>query len=493
MSDEDNAPQQSASADAATRAENLYSDGCGHSELQMWHEAACCLRRVPRRVPGDVYVRARSKLIYVELQRQAYARVVRIGLALAKRFELSNNTLTRIAVALHYAGRTLEAREFNVRHASQLCKPIDHCNAACFASVLGDFDNALTHLEQALISRDKQAWPEVLLDWDFSMLWKSWDVTPPSLAQAHRLVMPEFEQIAEHGASFRGEFGVGDQDLKHIPLQFHSLLDYPLGRTVLKLAPKRAAQHPSLAHAYLDWQQTQVNENVKRLRAARAAALEIVLAAQVGYAGEKAAAGCFTGARWHLMWALSERPAMLTEFTSEPRLQRWKEELLAPAAAAQAEVPDFFMQLTHVIDLAKHNSAQDALKIWRDVPGTLTKNPFHQFAHSLILAEHGDPARALPLCLEMCQAWREDASVFHNGAMCLMRLERWKEAVQLLDLASDEARAWPLLIARRKAAKAETRGYVAPKHRPFRGQPKMDGLWSLPSENDELPYDGPNA
>ena len=463
----------------------FYEYGRGYMELGMWSEAAAEFAQVPAAHTYGVFMRAQTALVFAETRLGLYDQAADRGLAQIGRGQWRRDLLASTALALHHAGRTQEACALYRRYPEYLDDSDNLYGRACYESALGSFDAALNYLERSLRASDGYALT-ALIDSDLAPLWRAWDAHPPTLEQAHRLVMPGISVMLERVAAYQGEFEMDIDGLKYVPAKFRPLLTIPVAGSAPRLDWKAQKYEPELARGYLAWQREEADANTRRLRTAIACAWDLVLNAQPDYAGEKADYGNFLGARWHLTWALGERPSLLARFLAEPRLQRWKTELLEPAAVAQAADLDFFPRLARAVAIGP----DAACRVLEEIPAELLSNPFYQMRVAAHWQERRENERALRVFLSLCQAWREDTAPFCNAAVSLMRMGWNDDAERVLDTAPASARSLEHWTVLRRAAAVGSNDFRLPPLKPFRGQPDLGGLLPPRLVQPELFRDG---
>jgi hypothetical protein len=265
-----------------------------------------------------------------------------------------------------------------------------------------------------------------------------------------------------------------ENDLKGLPEEFRDLFRFNFRVGIFEPDPRAVAKMPALAREFRKSRARQVTRLASMIRAGVSRALDTVIKAQPKYAAEKAALGNHLGLRYHVLWALARRPELIGMFYSEPDCTGLYN-LLDSLADVQRTDPGFCARMDMLGEII-FLDLEEAWKLLDKTPGSVRAHPLFQLRQAMAYAEDTDYERALPIYLELCEGWPDDAVGFANACDCLMKLGRWAEAEAVLDRAPQCYQRFHLYHSQRENLMQRTRACSPPRTVPFRGRPDLGGL-----------------
>jgi hypothetical protein len=262
--------------------------------------------------------------------------------------------------------------------------------------------------------------------------------------------------------------------LKGLPEEFRDLFRFNFTVGIFELNPSAVAKIPPLAREFRQSRARHVTRIASMIRAGISKALDTVIKAQPKYAAEKAALGNHLGLRYHVLWALARRPELIGMFYAEPDSSGLYN-LLDSLSEVQQIAPDFCACMERLGD-AISADLEAAWKLLEQTPSSVRGHPLFQLRQAMAYRRDTDYERALPIYLELCETWPDDAVGFANACDCLMHLARWADAHAMLDRAPECYQRFHLYRSQRENVRQRTRVCSPPKTVPFRGQPDLGGL-----------------
>jgi hypothetical protein len=119
---------------------------------------------------------------------------------------------------------------------------------------------------------------------------------------------------------------------------------------------------------------------------------------------------------------------------------------------------------------------EQAWKLLEQAPRPVRSHPLFQLRQAMAYAQDTDYERALPIYLKLCETWPHDAVGFANACDCFMKLDRWRAAEAVLDVAPKCYETFHLRHAQRQNLCERNLDCSPPDTVPFRGRPDLGGL-----------------
>lgn len=235
---------------------------------------------------------------------------------------------------------------------------------------------------------------------------------------------------------------------------------------------------------YLDWQQEYKARTMKLAQKAVQLAKEVVLDHQLEWAMEKAKAGNLVGARYHVFFALANRPQELQRFAQELRplgLEYFFDELLY-AAVFDPAICVKLRQVTLAQDAGQLALASDLLD---EIPTHLQPLIICLLPRANNENRRGYRHFATILYKKIARRWPQDPVGYYNAIGNLMEDEKWDEAIQVFQQAPESYRI--LALSQQQRTQMDNREYIPGKGEMFYGQPEWDErLKTIPVVKKEL-------
>jgi tetratricopeptide (TPR) repeat protein len=270
------------------------------------------------------------------------------------------------------------------------------------------------------------------------------------------------------------EIQLDENDLKGLPERFRDLFRFNLMIGIFELNPSAIAQMPALAAEFRRNRALHTLRIVAMIHAGTKKALDVVLAAQPRYAAQQAAWHNHLGARYHIVWALARKPEMLGSLYAEPGLD-FMFSFLDSLENVEHCDPGFCARMDALGQLI-YTDLGEAWKSLEQSPVSVRAHPLFQLRQAMAYGADEDYERALPLYVELCKRWPDDAVGFANACDCLIHLREWGKAEALLNLAPPSYQRFHLYHCQRENLKQRNLVCSAPRTVPFRGQPDLGGL-----------------
>lgn len=466
--------------------EQQLTEATGFARLGMLDEAEDLLQQIP---PTDQsgYLAAQNALLGIYLSRHESQKVADQGRTLILQGIFDTGIIERTMMALTFAGRHEEGEEV-LRLVEHLGRPLAYhaYQMACFASLRGDFSNALRWLETEL-QNPRHFWARSIGDSDLCPLWRWLANGQLSLEDAHRLLGMNLESACVAASAPDADIFLDQNDLKGAPVAAQDLFRFNFTVGIFELNPRAAARNPQAAMEFRKTRALHISRIAAMIRAGARKALDVVLAAQPGYAGEQAAWRNHLGARYHIVWALARKPDMLGAFYAEPGLD-FMFSFLDSLANVERSEPGFCARMDALAKLI-FTDLDEAWKMLEQAPPSTRAHPLFQLRQAMAYGADGDYERALPIYLELCDIWPDDAAAFANACRCFIKLGRWVEAETVLEQAPRCYQTFHLYHCQLEDLKH--RNVVSSPHTtlPFRGQPDLGGLLEAPQPSSLPPSD----
>jgi tetratricopeptide (TPR) repeat protein len=186
---------------------------------------------------------------------------------------------------------------------------------------------------------------------------------------------------------------------------------------------------------------------------------------------EKAKAGNLIGARYHVLFALGNRPQELQRFAQELRplgLQYFLDELLYAASFD----PNVCVKLRQVALAQDAGQFAFALDLLDDIPAHLQSLPICLLPRANNENRRGYRHFATRLYKKIARRWPQDPVGYYNTIGNLMEDEKWDEAIQVFHQAPESYRI--LALSQQQRTQMDNREYKPGKGDVFYGQPEWD-------------------
>ncbi len=450
----------------------LLEEAHGFLELGLYQDAEQTLREVTAEDPA-AHDRARLDLAELCLEERRFEEAAAIGRELIAHGAIRYQTILTTTMALHFLGRIKEAREVLLL--------VDRCGRrieddayqmACFASRLGEFDEALRWL-MLEYRRSTEYWAKSLSDTDLIPFWKWLSGHTPTLEEAHLLVEAPLVEVHQAALKESDDPWLHADELARLGERSRRLFRYDHRTGCYVLNPLAVAADGEAATNDRNTRRSALGMLEMFLVLVRVKALDVVLKAQPRYASQHAAWGNQLGVRYHLTWALQHRPKILARFAAEPAVWPFAP-LLREIEGVQAIDARFFERMS-LVDRMKDRDLDGAWKIVDETPVELRGNAFYRLRLAGLYEADHDYARALPIWIELCHHWPADVVGFGNAAACLLKMGRTNDARRVLDNAPACYRSFAL---HRMQWSEVRRGERDADSRPreFKGHPDLGGL-----------------
>ena len=457
--------------------DRLIAESVGYVQLAMLREAEALLNQIPPSEPA-AYLAAQNILLQIYISQSHNERAADIGTGLILDGAYDAQTIVLTMCALNFIGRAKEGRQV-LQLVQNFGRPIAaHAyQMACFDSLCRDFPNALRWLEIEL-QNPQHFGQRSIGDSDLFPLWRWLARGELTLQDAHGVLQMELESYCVAACGYNAEIQVDENDLKGFSEDFRDLFRFDFTAGIFELNPSALAKMPALARQFRKYRARHVARVASMIRAGISKALDVVIKAQPKYAAEKAALGDHLGLRYHVVWALARRHELIGMFYAEPD-STGLYDLLDSLSEVERVDPGFCARMDLIGELI-FVDLDEAWKLLERTPIFVRSHPLFQLRQAMACAKDTDYERALPIYLELCETWPNDAVGFGNACDCLMALGRWAEAETVLDRAPDCYRRFHLYHSQRENLRRRNLVCSPPKTVPFRGQPDLGGLLVAP-------------
>ena len=457
--------------------DRLTAEAAGYVQLGMLDEAEALLNQIPE-TDAEAYLAAQNALLQIHISRSHNERAADIGTRLILEGAYDAQTIVLTMCALNFIRRPKEGRQV-LQLVEKFGRPLAaHAyQMACFDSLSGDFRIALRWLEIEL-QKPRYFSRRSIGDSDLFPLWRWLGSGHLSLQDAHRLLQIDLEGHCVAACDPNANIQLDENDLKGLPEEFRDLFRFNFTVGIFELNPGTVAKMPALARKFRKSRARLVARVTSMIRAGIGKALDIVINAQPKYAAAKAAVGNHLGLRYHVLWALARRPELIGMFYAEPDASGLYN-LLDSLSEVERADPSFCARMERLGD-AISVDLEEAWKLLAMTPRSARRHPLFQLRQAMAYGADTDYERALPMYLELCETWPDDAVGFANACDCLMHLGQWTEAQAVLDRAPECYQRFHLYRSQRENLTQGTRVCSPPKTVPFRGQPDLGGLLVAP-------------
>jgi len=467
----------------------LFKEAEGLEALGLYAEAEATLRKVEANDP-DARDFAQCRLVHLFMQIQRHEDVATLGTSLIERGIRHYGTIIKTMLALQFLGRTEEARDtLRLVEESGHSLEEDAYQMACFASRLGEFHEALGWLLLEF-RRSEDYYAHALGDTDLRPLWEWLRDYQPTLEEAHLFIETRFKDVCAAARDKDAPIQLSADDLTHYPEGVRRLFRFNGASGYFTLNPLAVAQEPGAAAQFEhDWRAGL--ETVEGLiREGHNRVADVVLDAQMRYAVEHARAGNHLGARYHILWALKFRPALIWDFLKQPGLEMMVP-FLADLVLANEQDATFRKRMGEV----EACTATDPDRAWSLLEATpeagRTTGLYLLRLAGLYDAEE-DYESALPIWAELRRLWPDDAAAFGNAIEALRKLGRNDEARRLLAESPACYRRFRKYWAQMATLEGVRRTFPPAGCTTFRGHPDLGGVL-IPERDFGFIPDGESA
>jgi len=463
---------------------NLLKEAWAYRELGLYTEEEAVLRRVMDHSPA-AHARARGPLIDLLVAESRFSEAAALGADAIADGRFTQADIINTMLALNYLGRIKEARE-TLLLVEECGHPLqeESYQMACFAARLGDFQEALNWLCSEF-RRSFEYRARSFTDTDLRPFW-SWlrDYTP-TLTEAHLMIETPLMEVCAVALDKDAPIEISADDLAYLDGRIRGLFRFEFAAGNFVPIPLAMAREPDAAADFM----RKHREGLKMVRdcvvAAQGNALNVVLDAQPDYAAAHAAWGNHFGARYHILWALRHRPALMLDFLTHPGLEMMRP-FLAELLLADHEDKTFGSRMQEFHECL----ATDPDRAWQlldATPESLRHTALFRLRLACIYHADSDHERALPIWEELRMRWPDDAVGWSNAIAALRELQRPDEARALLKTAPACYRRFRNYWIDLAALEGAPRRFPASPVGAFRGQLDLGGV--LIPEVEMIPDD----
>jgi hypothetical protein len=338
---------------------------------------------------------------------------------------------------------------------------------ACYAAPVGEIDFAIKSL-LFNYKASKYYWPKSCLDADLEPIWVRAAAGKISLDSSLALAHPFMLQALQTSADYQKEIPIDYVIKSQVPENCRGHLRIHSGNGFYILDRETPADIRDL---YLNWQQDYKARTMSLARKAILLAKEVVLDHQLEWAVEKAKAGNLVGTRYHVLFALANRPQEMQRFAQELRplgLQYFFDELLYAASFA----PDICAKLRQVTLAQEAGQTALASDLLDEIPSHLQSLPICLLPRANNENRRGYRHFATRLYKRIARRWPLDPVGYYNTIENLMEDEKWDEASQVFDQAPESYRI--LVLSQQHRTQLDNHEYKPGKGDVFYGQPEWD-------------------
>ncbi len=459
--------------------EKILETARGYKRLGLFNEA----RAECAAIPEDDLSRedAQFLLIGLDLCQERMAEAANRATAFLSKRKGGGSMILIAVMALHQSGNSRKAYDLLMAHHGMFTGDGETAYSfACYAAPVGEIDFAI----QSLLlnyKASKYYWPKSCLDADLEPIWVRAAAGNISLDSSLALANPIMLQALETSVECQ----------KEIPIDY--VLKSQLSANIqayLRIQPtngfytlKRSTPF-YIRDRYLNWQAYRKARTMSLALKAIELAKVVVLDHQMEWAVEKAKAGNLIGARYHVLFALGNRPQELQRFAQELRplgLQYFFDELLYAASFD----PNVCVKLRQVALAQDAGQFALALDLLDEIPAHLQSLPICLLPRANNENRRGYRHFATRLYKKIARCWPLDPVGYYNIIGNLMEDEKWDEAIQVFHQAPESYRI--LALSQQQRTQMDNREYVPGKGDVFYGQPEWDErLKMIPVVKKEL-------
>ena len=338
------------------------------------------------------------------------------------------------------------------------CDPLYWFNRACFASMVGEFNDALMSLMTSFrISNRYHA--DAFLDPDLLPLWQWMGSVKLDDDTAESIVHWIWPTAVNSLFSTEAALTLTPPMRGMVPEHFRKFI--PCGTMKHGLFPE-ASMPTALFHGYLAWQKETALRQAKLLQTAFDRAQEYVYRRQPAFACWQAKHGNPTAARYHILFYLSKYPENL------PKLAYLRQfgmgYLLDELAPALAEDDQF----AAVMHSAMQSQGLDTIREILDGIGQAGKQTtIFKLRLANLETQMGRSAQANRLLAEVVRNWPDDATGYSGLTQALISEGRWEEARITFNAAPSHYRRFLLYSDNWHQISSEDATAITPDRMPF--------------------------
>lgn len=399
----------------------------GLCDLGLFEEARHCAEEFLTRAECEL---VRGRAMHIAARQMDFAAAARhADVLLAGPRPVPEFLLESIPVFFHYAGRHEEAYEMTRNRAEQAngASMATWYNLACYALPAGRHEESLQALLKCFALGDHprwQPWTKAFLDSELGPLWDYVGGRTCSLRDAVEWARYPLEAVLAKNADPTTPRLLDFDDMARLPRRFHGLLS-PKDSNTSEVNWRKARRHPRVLRGFLEWQQAISRPRVQVFADLIQRVREIYdrhVPDMVNFSLRHNRLGTARFIlRQYLLRKPETDPASLPEF---PGLEYWTEEW--------RELREVSPEGLHVLLNSRDLKALLALRHgFDDLPERLRESGLGWISYGNVLFFAEEIERALGAFLRAAKFWPCDDSVFVNIIICLMRLGRREEAMEV--------------------------------------------------------------
>jgi hypothetical protein len=416
------------------------------------------------------WLNALELLLGIDLCQERMTEAAKRGVALLASGSAGTTQVLFAVMALHQSGNSREAFDSLMAHHRKFVGDTDSAYSfACYAAPVGEIDFAI----KALLfnyRNSKYYWPKSCLDADLEPIWIRAAAGNISLDSSVALAHPVIGRALETSADCPKEIPIDYVIKSQVPENCRGHLRIHPGNGFYTLHGSAPLE---IREKYLEWQKAYKARTMSLAGKAIQLAKEVVLDHQLEWAVQKAKAGNLIGARYHVLFALSNRPKELQRFAQELRplgLRYFFDELLYAASFD----PDFCVKLRQVALAQDAGQFALALDLLDEIPAHLQSLPICLLPRANNENRRGYRHFATKLYKIIARRWPQDPVGYFNTIENLMEDENWDEASQVFGQAPEGYRILALSQMQCTRLDARSTNRDASKAEVFYGQPDWD-------------------
>jgi hypothetical protein len=382
-------------------------------------------------------------------------------------------------LAENFLGRIREARD-TLLLVEECGHSLDEdaYQMACFSARLGEFEYAL-HWLLIDFNRSSTYYARSFWDTDLNPFWEWLRNFNPALKDAHRILLTPFKTVVAAVYAQGRNLELSIEDLQHLPEAQKNLFRYDHREGAYFPYPLAIERDPAAMDDLMSDMKARYEWIEGCIRNVHQTATTTVLDMQPNYAAEHAARGNHLGARYHILWGTSLRPALIVDFLNHPGLglmRGFMEELLL----ANHENPGFGQRMHEAAECMEQNPDQ-AWRLMEETPEAQRRTALFKARLASLHNAYEEYEVALPLWEELRRLWPHDVLGYSGAIDALLKLGRREEAAALLASAPPCYRRFAIYWWQLAEIEGGTPRYCAFGRPHFRGQPDL-GAKLIPEE-----------
>jgi predicted Zn-dependent protease len=460
--------------------EQMLEDALGYQRLGLFAEARNAAETIPE---GDSnWAQAQELLLYVDLDQERLADAASRAAKLLAKVPPGRTVVLNTALALHLAGDSQKAyNTLTANHEMFIGDGEAAYSFATYAASVGEVDFAIRGLLFNYQS-SKSLGFKATIDADLEPIWIRGAAGNISLDSSLALAHPAMSEAVESSGAIQ----------KEIPIDYIIKGQVPENsRDYLRIDPVSGfytldrETPPEIRNRYLHWQEDYKARTLRLARKAIQQTKGVVLDHQLEWAVEKAKAGNLLGARYHVIFALAQRPYELRRFA----------QVLSPLGMKylfdELMYADSF-EKAYVANLQRVHSAREAgevafaMELLDEIPSnlqSLTLSLLHRASNE---DQRGNRHFAIRLYRKITRRWPQDPVGYYNAIQALMKQAMWDEAKRMIDQAPEGYRILAMSQMQRTQLNSRAALGKSTWEEPFYGQPVWDErLMIIEADNED--------